>query len=1061
MVTVLFADVVGSTAIGEDLDPEDLSQLLTRYYETARDVVEAYGGTVEKFIGDAVMAIFGAPQAHDDDAHRAIAAGLELRQRVRDDPRLGERLPIRIGINTGEVAISGAEPGQQALVAGDAVNVAARLQQQAEPWSVLVAERTAHAALAGFNFGPPTTIEPRGRTMTVAAREVFGERAVTRPATPFVGRDSDLDQLKLLSRRAFAEGRPWLVTIVAPPGTGKTRLLNEYLAVVSTGPQAPRIVVARCLPYGQQLAYQPLRAVVDGIVGLNGDEAADEVRSAVHGWLSDAGVTHAERTAQLLATTLGLASMAVHAEQNELFGAWRSFLETAARQQPLVLAIEDLHWASDSLLELIDFAMQPHAKVPALLIATTRPDLFDRRALWSTGRHSQMSIELAPLTADAVGRIVESLLPGAAPEAVASVVARADGNPFFALEIARSVSEGAAGRGLPDTVQATIQTRLDQLPPTDRTVMEAVAVFDRSFDVDRVAALTGLPAAKISESIERLVERGLLTVRDGDEITTTHVLIRDVVYAGLPRAQRSVLHRAVADWLIAASPTREQAPAELIAVHYREAATLAAKLERPPSELAGVREQAVEWLMRAAERALAAAASTEAVDRLRAALEIAAPDEQAAIHERIGDADLNAQTSLEAYRQALGLTQTSPNVNESLRLAGKLLLLVTRSWGGVADGPSRSEMDDLLRVGASLEPAATDEIAVARFLIGRAFVPFWSGDPITGEERRLARDAAQRGLTIAESHADSNLRSAALDALGSLADTWRDALALARQRLAFADQLELAERIDAHSTAAWAACVTGELIEAERITAAGLALVEPGQVPSYALHLAAWRINALRMLGRWDELDALGQKAIEFWEATDRSAAGYATRGFADLLEVARARRDQSAIARCTGVLQAIYRQFSGDPGTRRNEVLLTPSRDALSAYLADPAAIREHIRVYGQIDGYERVANRFFDDGGRVDADQWQQLAEASEQSGCLIMAVQALRGVGLARSSADQLERALELARAASAKPLSARLIVELGQMRGDASLEREGIAILRDVGDFEYLGRGRLNA
>jgi len=210
IVTVLFADVVGSTAIGEGLDPEDLGQLLSRYYATARDVIEAYGGTVEKFIGDAVMAIFGMPLAHDDDAHRAIAAGIELRERVRDDPRLGERLPIRIGINTGEVAIGGPESGQEGFVAGDAVNVAARLQQQAQPWSVLVAERTANAALAGFSFGPPITVEPRGRTTAVAAREVLGEHALTSVATPFVGRDSDIDQLKLLSRRAFVEGRPWL-----------------------------------------------------------------------------------------------------------------------------------------------------------------------------------------------------------------------------------------------------------------------------------------------------------------------------------------------------------------------------------------------------------------------------------------------------------------------------------------------------------------------------------------------------------------------------------------------------------------------------------------------------------------------------------------------------------------------------------------------------------------------------------------------------------------------------------------------------------------------------------
>src|SRR4051812_5574098 len=242
IVTVLFADVVGSTAIGEDLDPEDLGLLLENYYRTAREVIESFGGTVEKFIGDAVMAVFGVPQAHDDDARRAIAAALELRERVRSDPRLGERLPIRIGINTGEVATRAGDGDQQEFVAGDAVNVAARLQQQAEPWSVLVGERTASAAASAFAFWPAFDVTARGRSATVSARQVSAERAVAPPPTPFVGRDGDLDQLQLLARRAFAERRPWLVTIVAPPGTGKTRLLNEFLGSLSRETAPPLVV---------------------------------------------------------------------------------------------------------------------------------------------------------------------------------------------------------------------------------------------------------------------------------------------------------------------------------------------------------------------------------------------------------------------------------------------------------------------------------------------------------------------------------------------------------------------------------------------------------------------------------------------------------------------------------------------------------------------------------------------------------------------------------------------------------------------------------------------------
>jgi hypothetical protein len=365
-------------------------------------------------------------------------------------------------------------------------------------------------------------------------------------------------------------------------------------------------------------------------------------------------------------------------------------------------------------------------------------------------------------------------------------------------------------------------------------------------------------------------------------------------------------------------------------------------------------------------------------------------------------------------------------------------------------------MDELLRTGAELQPQATDELAVARFLIGRAFVPFWSGAPVGDEEREAARSAAQRGLEIAESRGDANLRSAALDALGSLAGTWLDALGYARRRLAFADQLELAERIDAHSTAAWAACITGELLEAEQITAGGLALLEPGQVPSHALHLAAWRICALRQLGRWDDLETFGQSALDLWEATDRSAAGYAVRGFADLLEVARARRDEGKVVRYAGVIQEIYRQLPGEQGTRRNEVLIAPRIDTMSAHLADLNAINENIRPYGQIDGYERVANRLFDEGGRVESGQWEELAELSRQSGCRMMAIQALRGVGLTKSSSDHLASALELAETASARPLAARLTVELGLIRGDRGLVESGSAMLRDIGDLEYLGR-----
>jgi class 3 adenylate cyclase len=246
LVTVLFADVTGSTALGESLDPEDLRALLSRYYGTAKEVVTAHGGTVEKFIGDAVMAVFGLRQAHGDDATRAIAAALELRDRVRIDPRLGERLPIRLGVNTGDVVASRSDSGDDFLVTGDAVNVAARLQQAAEPWSILCGARTVRAARVQFRFGPERHVDAKGKAGGVLAREALASAGASSARTPLFGRDADLAQLELVARRAFDEQRPFLVSVIAPPGTGKTRLLEEFLSRLPQIEEDAVVAATRC-----------------------------------------------------------------------------------------------------------------------------------------------------------------------------------------------------------------------------------------------------------------------------------------------------------------------------------------------------------------------------------------------------------------------------------------------------------------------------------------------------------------------------------------------------------------------------------------------------------------------------------------------------------------------------------------------------------------------------------------------------------------------------------------------------------------------------------------------
>ena len=554
LVTILFADVRGSTELGESLDPEDLRALLGRYYAIAREVVEDYGGTIEKFIGDAVMAVFGLPVAHGDDPERALRAALDLRDRVRDDPRLGERLPIRLGISSGEVvARRDAAADQDFLITGDPVNVAARLQQGADAWAILVADRTATAA-GGFRFGPVFGLDAKGKTTAVPARSLLGRAETARRRTPMIGRDADLMQLELVARRAFGERRPFLVSIVAPAGTGKTRLLEALVDRLPELAENTTIAIAQCLPYGQRLTYWPLRAVLHRFTGTTDDTPPDRQRSMTEAWLHDRGVADGPAIAASLLATVGAADLEVP-DRSAMFGAWRTAVEAAASVGPVALVLEDLHWSSDSLLDLIDSIVQPRSDLPILVVALARPELLDRRPAWSGGRRNALSLALDPLPAPDVARLVEHLVEGASEEVVRAVVERADGNPFYAGEIARALVEQvgagldpAAVRGalqrLPDTVQATVLARLDLLEPADRRMLQVGAVFGRSFLPSGVAVIEPALAETGEEIAERLLDRDLVRPASQGEVAFRHILIREVAYGMLPRAERARLHAA-------------------------------------------------------------------------------------------------------------------------------------------------------------------------------------------------------------------------------------------------------------------------------------------------------------------------------------------------------------------------------------------------------------------------------------------------------------------------------------------------------------------------------------
>jgi class 3 adenylate cyclase len=1066
LVTVLFADMAGPTVLGEARDPEDVRALQTRYYDIAREVVRAHGGTLEKFIGDAVMAVFGLPQAHGDDAQRAMSAALEIRDRVRADPRLARQQTVRVGVNTGEVVATRDDAAGDFLITGDAVNVAARLQQTAEPWAILCGERTARAARDRFALGRAIEIEVKGKRLPVQALPLLG-RAVEAPLSrfPLVGRDDDLAQLELVARRAFTDRRPFLVSLIAPAGTGKTRLVEEFLHRLPALAPGTTVALAQCLPYGQRVTYWPLRALLIRLVGLREEAPTEAVREEIRAWLAERGVESPERTADLLAATIGAGEPEV-IDRAALFAAWRTAIEVAARRSPLVLVFEDLHWSSDSLLDLVEFIVQPRGDAAVLMIALTRPELLDRRPAWGGGRRNYVAMSLEPLDHDAVAQLVRHMGGSDTTQIVERVVARAEGNPFFAGEIVQSIRErvpslhdvGAVERALatlPDTIQATILARLDLLEPAERRVLQLGAVFGRAFRADGIAALGPDLAAETDSLLDRLVRKDLVRPAAGDSFAFRHILIREVAYQTLLRAERADLHAAAAGRLEARASGREDALAELIAYHFREAAILTSATRAGEPEAVRVRRRAVGWLTRAADVAAAGAATAEAARHLRAAIELAATDELPELEERLGDVS-GGDAGAEAYQRALRLCrELGRPADQELRVLGRLLTRYMRFQGTVGNRPSAEDIQRLRADGRALLATARDEEAIAGFLIADGFYPFWRGALATAEDIAEAEASTGRGLAIADRLGDPGLRSAALDALTCCAQArgaWAQSRQFAQQRLAFEDRLDLHERLDAHTMVAWASALLGDLEQVDRATAAALALFQSGQVHWWGLHSAAWRTYALTLLGRWDEALAVAEHARKIWAEGGLIPAAYCVHGFIAALDVGRARHESPLVDRYRGVLDEILKHFAADslfgrlrPYARGDVEALEV--DVVRGFATIPRA-RQHL--------VERTLSLCADFGRAVAPEALRPIAESAAADGLRLLEAQARRALGIAARDPAELTRALALFEETRARPYAARVRCERALLTGDEPGLEAGLHALETLGDLDQLAR-----
>jgi class 3 adenylate cyclase/tetratricopeptide (TPR) repeat protein len=555
-VTIVFCDLVGSTALGERTDPEVLRELMTRYHAELRAILEHHGGSVEKFVGDAAMAIFGLPQVHEDDALRAVRAAVEMRDAVSS---LG--LDVRIGVNTGEVVAGTGET----LVTGDAVNVAARLEQAADAGEVLIGSATERLVRGLVQAEKVEPLALKGKSEPVPAFRVLelvdDVPAFTRPIeTPFVGRNDELEQLERALASAVESRTPRLATIMGSPGIGKSRLVRELVARTHA-----RVVVGRCLPYGEGITYWPLQEIASQV---------GDIRAALQ------GSSDAELSAIRVEAALGATDTPVSPE--EIAWGARKLFEAIASIGPLVVVFDDIHWAEPALLDLVEYIVAFAQDVPLFVLCTARPDLSDLRPTWTTPTTNSVLIALEALSGTDSETLALQLgnLPEATRERIVEV---AEGNPLFVEQlVAMQVESGNGDLEVPPTLQALLAARIDRLAEPERAVVQRGSVEGRLFHRGAVVALLPEPERpEVGAHLLTLVRKELIrpdraTVPGDDGFRFSHILVRDAAYEAIPKRRRATLHERYAEWLV--ERLGAEAPDEFVGYHLEQAYRYGAEL---------------------------------------------------------------------------------------------------------------------------------------------------------------------------------------------------------------------------------------------------------------------------------------------------------------------------------------------------------------------------------------------------------------------------------------------------------------------------------------------------
>jgi class 3 adenylate cyclase/tetratricopeptide (TPR) repeat protein len=759
VVTILFTDLVGSTARAEGLDPEDVSATLSAYYAQLRAELERFGGTVEKFIGDAVMAVFGAPVAHEDDAERAVRAALAIHDSI------GEDLQIRTAVNTGEALVAlGAKPGEgDAMVAGDVVNTAARLQGAAPVNGILVGEGTYRATRHVIDYREAEPVEAKGKAdpvkvwEAVAARSRFGSDVEQKLRTPLVGRERERGFLADALTRARTEESAQLVTLVGVPGIGKSRLVAELFQIIEAEPDLTNWRQGRSLPYGERVSFWALGEIVKahaGILDSDDTAAAEEKLVAMVAALSE-DEQEEDWLARHARPLVGLEG-AERTEREEAFAAWRRLLEAAAEQRPLVLVFEDLHWADDGVLDFVDHLADWATTVPLLILCTARPELLDRRPGWGGGKRNALTLSIGALSDEETAVLLQRLLDRAVLDADAqqAVLQRAEGNPLYAEEYARMLDEHEGGDlALPETVQGLIAARIDGLAPEDKALLQDASVIGKVF---WPGALSGAEE-RILHGLERkeFVRRDRRSSIAGEtQYAFLHALVRDVAYGQIPRADRADKHRRAAEWLASLAGDRAEDHAEMLAHHYHEALTLS---KAAGLDTTALREPARKAFAQAAERAYGLNAYLAAIELGNEALALT-PE----------DAPERASLLLLVAYATWPIGRDDPGLIESARDG----FLAQGDEGRAAEAAgllsralfSRGDTEGSRRAGAHAVELARG--APASSATGRALAQQARALEIMDREFEAALPLAREALEIANKLGDVSLASHALNTIG-------------------------------------------------------------------------------------------------------------------------------------------------------------------------------------------------------------------------------------------------------------------------------------------------------